>query len=359
MNARDRFRETMRFGNPDRVPYWEIIGYWQETIERWQNEGLPPDVHVREFFGLDRYERVPINLNLVPPFKEEVLEEKGNIRTIRDSSGIVKQVVRDGLQTIPHYISFPVKNRDDFAEFRKRLNPDSPCRLPAYWEDYKRCVAGRDYPLGVHAGSLFGWIRNWMGFETAALTLHDDPVLIEEMMDCITELVLKVTGKVVEEIPDIDYAIFWEDMCYKSGSIISPDHFRRFMVPRYRKITDMLRKHGIDVILVDCDGYIDELIPLWLEGGLTGVYPLEVAAGEDPVRLRREYGKDLLLVGGIDKRALAGSREDVEREVYGKVPFLIESGGWIPSVDHAVPPDVPYDNYRYYLELLRRIAEKG
>ena len=87
-----------------------------------------------------------------------------------------------------------------------------------------------------------------------------------------------------------------------------------------------------------------------------GDFALEAAAGEDPVALRRRYGKDLLLVGGIDKRALAKDRRDIEREVLAKAPFLLEHGGWIPSIDHAVPPDVPLENYRYYLSLLRKLA---
>jgi uroporphyrinogen decarboxylase len=128
------------------------------------------------------------------------------------------------------------------------------------------------------------------------------------------------------------------------------------MVPQYRRITDLLHRHGISAILVDCDGNHDELIPLWLDGGINGVFPLEVAAGEDPVALSRRYGKDLLLVGGIDKRALAKDLREIEREVLGKAPFLLEHGGWIPSIDHAVPPDVPLDNYRYYLSLLRKLA---
>jgi len=173
----------------------------------------------------------------------------------------------------------------------------------------------------------------------------------------LTDFIIDTIRRAVEEIPDLDYAIFWEDMAYRGGSLISPAHFKKFMVPRYRRITELVRSHGIDVIMVDCDGNHDELIPLWLEGGLNGVYPLEVQAGEDPVRLRKEYGKDLLMVGGIDKMVLDKNKKEIDRELERKVPSLIESGGWIPSIDHCVPANVPFESYMYYLGRLRQITE--
>ena len=356
MNDRERFRKTMHLESADRVPYWEVIGYWKETLERWQTEGMPDDVYPQVFFGMDRHELAPINVVLVPPFKEHVIEYDETTELVRDSSGTVCRRLRDG-SSIPKFVEFPVKDRQSFAEMKKRYRPDSPSRYPAYWEDYKRSVRNRDYPLGIHCGSLFGWPRNMMGLENIAVAFYDDPALIEEMMEFLTEFIINAIRRALEEIGDIEYAIFWEDMAYRGGSLISPTLFKKYMVPRYKRITELVRSNGIDVILVDCDGNHDELTPLWLEGGLNGVFPLEVQAGEDPVRLRKEYGKDLLMVGGINKMVLDKDRKDIDRELERKVPFLIQSGGWIPSIDHCVPANVPFDNYIYYLERLRAIAE--
>ena len=100
---------------------------------------------------------------------------------------------------------------------------------------------------------------------------------------------------------------------------------------------------------LDSDGNVEELIPLWLESGINGVYPMEVAAGMDVVKLRREYGKDLLMTGGIDKRVLARDRKAIDEELEAKIP-LAEQGGYIPHIDHAIPHDVPYENFAYYWE---------
>ena len=147
-------------------------------------------------------------------------------------------------------------------------------------------------------------------------------------------------------------------MCYNGGPLMSPKHFKRFLVPHYRRIVDLLHRHGVDVIWVDCDGRIDKLLPLWLESGINCMFPMEVGTwGADPIRYRRVYGKELLMMGGFDKRILAGSKGEIEAEVHRLAP-LVEEGGFIGFCDHRVPPDVPLENYWFYLETARRVWGK-
>lgn len=356
MNARERFLRTMHFEPVDRpflLPQW----IFPETIRRWRREGLPSDVHLNTYFGFDRYELVPINLSPLVTEKEEVIEEDAETKVVRDPLGGVKRVWKYHDLGMPQWLEYPIKNRDDWERFKERLNPASPCRYPQYWDDLKRTYRGRDYPLGIHAGSYYGWLRNWIGMEHLAVLYYDQPDWVHEMTDYIAEFVLATISRAVEEV-DLDFAVFWEDMAMKTGPLISPQLFREFMLPNYRKVTQYLRDHGIDIFLVDCDGCIDELIPLWLEGGVNGVYPIEVAAGCDVVAYRKQYGRDLILIGGIDKRALARDLATVKREVMSKVPELSAGGGYVPFVDHAVPPDVPFKNFCYYLELVKSGAQR-
>jgi len=99
----------------------------------------------------------------------------------------------------------------------------------------------------------------------ASIMMYDDPALMHEIMEHLTDFMIELIYAGAGRDRDIDYGIFWEDMCYKTASIISPKHFREFMVPRYKRITDVMRKYGVDIILVDSDGHVDELVPLWLE----------------------------------------------------------------------------------------------
>jgi uroporphyrinogen decarboxylase len=348
----------MHFEEVDRVPVWEMW-YWEDTLQRWYEEGLPNDVNLPEYFGVDRRERAPVNIHLCPRFDEVTLEETDKYRIYMDGDGVTRQEFKKGgRRSMPHWIEFPLKNRDDWKELKKRLNPDSPARYPCWWEDVKREWKGRDYPLSIPAGSIYGYLRNWIGVENLSVMFYDDPDFVHEMMDYMGDFIVSVIHRALDEV-HFDFAEMWEDMSYKTGSLLSPAMFREFMIPNYRKITSLLREHGVDVVFIDSDGNINELIPLWLETGINGFYPLEVVAGMDPVALRKKYGKDILLIGGINKIALAKGEDEIRRELESKIPFLCSQGGYIPWCDHLIPPDVSYKNYRFYLNMLKKMVNEA
>lgn len=355
MNDRERFFNWMNYHKVDRCPWWELW-YWRETLERWHDEGLPEDVHLNDYFGVDRRENVGVSVGLVPGFKEETIEETDEYRIYQDRDGRIRKEFKEkGDTTMPQWLRFPMETRDDWEKkIKPRLNPKSPCRYPLFWEDRKRGWQGRSHPISISAGSVFGWIRNWMGFERVCLTMYDDPEWIHEMMDYIADFIVTLITPALEEV-DIDYATMWEDMAYKSGPIISPKMFREFMLEPYKKITSCLHDHGVHLIFVDSDGDSGPLVPLWLEGGVTGFYPIERAAGMDPVALRKRYGRKLRLIGGIDKRAMAQGGAAVDAELANVAP-LIRDGGYIPWCDHLIPPDVSLENYLYYLRRMKELT---
>ena len=207
--------------------------------------------------------------------------------------------------------------------------------------------------MGLVFPGFFGQTRTWMGLKNLLLTFFKDPKLLHEIFDFWTDFIIEAIRPVVEARV-LDYAGYWEDMSYKNGPHISPSHFREFMLPYYKRVSDYLRKNGVDIIMVDTDGDANLLIPLFLEGGVNCLYPLEAQAGMDAVKLRKEYGHELLLIGNIDKKALIEGEDAIKKELDTKLPPLLKDGGYIPSVDHLVPIDVSYQNYLNYLKLLRR-----
>jgi len=355
MNSKERYYAITHYEPFDRLFRWEM-GPYEETTKRWQSEGMPTDKSLAELAGYDPMGGAPVNLGLIPGFSHEVLEETEEYRIYRDGDGGIKKIRKDTPPpAMPQYIRFSLQTRDDWQnDFVKRLDPNDPKRIAANWDELKEQYRNRDYPLGVNAGSLFGWLRNWMGVENITVMLYDDPVLVREMMDHIADLVVEVLKKVVFEV-DFDYAQMWEDMAYKSASLISPKHVREFMMPGYRRITDLLHSAGIDVIMLDSDGNVDELIPLWLECGINFIYPMEVAAGMDVVQLRKKFGKDLIIGGGMDKRILASNKDAIYEMVMSKKSVMLE-GGYVPGVDHAMPPDISWENFTYYRQLVNSIV---
>jgi uroporphyrinogen decarboxylase len=195
-----------------------------------------------------------------------------------------------------------------------------------------------------------------MGTVNLLTSFYRNPELVRSIIDFWADFLVESNKEAVESLKTegLDYVGIWEDFAYKHGPHLSPKIFREFMLPSYRKLTEFLKRNGIDLIFIDTDGNPTALIPSLLETGVNGLYPLEVTAGMDARVLRNEYRDNLLLIGNLDKRVLLRSKDEIRKEVESKVPLLAEKGGYIPSLDHTVPPDVPYENYLYYLDVLKK-----
>ena len=377
LSNRERFRAIARFERPGELDTRDA--FWQETLILWVEKGAPPELTNSSFRGnyfgynhrrgtreivsglinapymagdVEAYLAMP---PIIPQFEPKVLKQDENTITMINQGGQTVKVFKNDPQKMPMFLDHPVVDRDTWKEYKKRLDPDTPERWPADWDWFADKMNSRDFPVVLSVGSFFGFLREWMGLERLLYTFHDDPALVEDMMDTMLILEIEVIKRTVKKVK-VDMASFWEDMCYKSGPLISPAMFRKFMMPRYHQITDLLHENGIDIIFVDSDGNVKELIPLWLEVDINYIWPLEVAAGNDAVALRKKYGKNVILGGGIDKRALIKGKEAIREEVMSKVPFLLEQGGYFPSVDHLVPTDVSFENYCYYINTMREVA---
>ena len=163
-------------------------------------------------------------------------------------------------------------------------------------------------------------------------------VLVEDFLD-------QVLGKI-----DFDFATGWEDICFKNGPIVSVDFFRDQVLPRYKRISKKLHAVGIDIWYTDCDGDVRPILPLLLEGGINCLFPFEVNGSDHPSELLNEYGKDLHIMGGVDKMALGQGPVAIKAYLETLVP-LVERGGYIPFCDHLCPPNVKQEDYLYYLDL--------
>lgn len=271
MNARERFLAVTHFEKPDRLPIMEHLGYWPETVERWEQEGLEPGTDLTEYFGYDPFGWVNVDFNFVPPFEVEVIREDDETQVVRDVTGVLKQEFKHG-SAMPHYIDFPIKTREDFLALKERLKPDSPDRYPADWDKKVAAWQNRDYPLAVVARGLLAFLRDFMDFQDMSMTFLTDPNWVAEMMDFHTDFLLRLWDKLLTDV-DVDMIQIGEDMAYKTGPMISPDLVRHFMVPRYKKLTDFWKSKGVDIIFVDSDGDVRSLIPLYLEGGVRVSFP--------------------------------------------------------------------------------------
>ena len=373
MNYRENVNAILHYQPFEKMPIVSF-GYWGETVQKWADEG---HITREEADGYCRYgdnsesdrsimKRLGFDFNwnscyggnvgLYPAFERKVLEQKADGgQVIRDEQGLIV-LVKPGVVSIPAEIGTTLTDRDVWEkEYLPRLQWEAERIDTSLFESLKD-DSQRQLPMGLHCGSLMGYMRNLLGVEELSYLYVDDPELYEEIANTLAGLCYQSVKAILETGAKFDYAHFWEDICYKNGPLVSPDGFRQMIGPHYRKITNLLKEHGVDIVSVDCDGWIDALLPIWLENGVNTMFPIEVGTWNASIAPWREkYGKDLRGVGGMNKTVFARDYQAVDQEVERLRP-LMELGGYIPCPDHRIAPDAKFENVQYYCEKMKSLT---
>ncbi|HUT23120.1 MAG TPA: uroporphyrinogen decarboxylase family protein [Sumerlaeia bacterium] len=357
MDHRERFVRTLTGRKVDRVPFIKVFGGANAVIPRWERErpGISQCIdEILRFEGEYRgWQIAPVNMGLSRVGKTEILQENEARIVQRRGDGTV-EILQKGSDFHHQTVEWPVKDRRDWDRVKSRhMQADDPGRFPDDWAACVERFRARDYPLQLTHGGVYGFARNLMGDEALAYAFYEAPDLVHDVMDSYTEMAISIWGKMVEDA-DFDLIECWEDMAFRSGSMVSPGIFREFMKPNYLKIAAFAKEHGVGIILVDSDGYIDDLTPLMLESGVTAMYPYEAQSGCDVGKMLDRHPR-LGAIGGLDKQAMARGREAIDREME-RARRLIRKGRFIPGPDHFVLSDVSWESYRYFMESLREVV---
>ncbi len=325
MTNRERFRRVMSFQPVDRLPIIEWATWWDQTVNRWHREGLPPDLTdafaIRCHFGLD-------------PFQQAWLRGVGPGAPAPASHGA-------GLL-----------GGRDYRDLRPFLYPDDMFdpRVAGAWGEQQ---GAGDLVVWITLEGFFWFPRTLMGIERHLYSFYDEPELLHEINRDLLDYNLRCLERFCAFcVPD--FMTLAEDMSYNHGPMLSEEHFEEFVAPYYRQIVPALEARGT-LPLVDTDGDITALVPWMQRVGVRGFLPLERMAGVDVNQLRRDH-RDLLMIGAFDKTVMHLGEARIRQEFERLLPVM-RSGGYIPSVDHQTPPEVSLEDYLLYLRLLREYTE--
>ena len=322
MNSRTRFLEAMRFGKPDRVPYFEE-GIRKDVQAAWHKQGLTPDADLTKMFVTDEREEIDLEVNPHPWPKR-----------------------------------WPSTSAD-LKAYAASLDPNDRSRLPKNWKQQVPAWKDRQHVLMMRVQIGFFetmGVEGWQRFRELMLLMRNDPGFVREMMRINGEFVAALTGRLLKEV-QIDAAVFSEPIGDNHGPLISPKMYTDFVLSSYRPILQVLHDHAVDLIILRTYANARLLIPVLLENGLDCLWACEVNnAAMDYRSLRKEFGRRLRLIGGVDLDALREGKAAIRREVEQKVPPLLEQGGYVPLADGRVRADIPFENYVYYRELLEKVT---
>lgn len=386
MNNRERARAILHYEDYDRMPVVHF-GYWRETLDKWAVEGHiteeqartwgdgnPTDDAIAQKLGFDFNWSTCFSpdTRLRPAFETKVVETfpDGSRHVLNGEGTVILE--KDDATSIPKEIEHLLKDRASWeALYLPKLQFEMERITHAHVNVDGQMVrfdqGGLDYlkrgvwsnPYGLHVGSLFGVIRNWLGIVGLSYLMIDDPGLFDEIIDTTAELCYQSTKTTLELVcPDggpapFDFAHYWEDISFKSGPLISPRIFRKKVGPHYRRINELVNAYGIDIVSLDSDGDVTKLVSVWLDNGVNTMFPIEVGTwGSSIAPWRETYGKALRGVGGMNKVIFTRDYAAVDAEIERLKP-LVDLGGYIPCPDHRLAPDSKWENVQYYCERMR------
>jgi hypothetical protein len=387
LTSRERYLRTCTFEILEKP--WIRWGsfVWPQTEKNWRKEGYD-GASLDDVFGLDRLDRVDPYYGPMPEFAHEVLEEDETTVTYINEEGIHMKEFKESADTsMPQFLRFPVETREDYRKFKaERLELVPDLRFPDSWKEQvtkggrsqttvgvsiaqsegdtidrqKAKATKEEYPRLCWAdrwGGFFGALRNLFGVESLCMAFYDKPKLLEEIMDDRADAIIEITKETLKHTK-FETFWYWEDMAFKNGPLVSPEMFREFALPRYKRVNEWLRSQGIKHIGLDSDGNIWDLIPIWIDAGIDTLWPFEVQAGMDVNAVRREFGKAFVMFGGIDKKEIAKGGGYLRAEVDRIMP-AVELGGYIPELDHSVHPDISWPTFCEYIEYLSKRLDWG
>jgi hypothetical protein len=326
MTEQQRFLATLGAGEADRFPFFDLEPA-ESTVEIWQRDGLPPDTSVAEHFGLETHVSVGLQLRSKPFY-----------------GGACD--LADGLEA-----------------FDRHYDPDDPDRYPEDLEELCRQVRREGKVLYVDAsgGGLLQMlgVSDWDSLIAASDALVNRPAYVEALMERTTDFHCVCLDRVLSRVK-VDYASMYEPIASNAGPVVSPSMFERFAMPGYRRILDLLKEHGVDLrIMCTTGGDLSLLLPSLLDAGINGLWISNIVSEEmEYSALRREYGGDVALIGGIDSTALTSGEDAVMRAVEETVPPLLEGGRYIPCLSDRPRDNTPFAMYSFYRKLLAGIAKQ-
>jgi len=360
---------------PDYFPV-EPCGFWKETIERWHKEGLSigSDPNIETGLNDSWFSALPLNSGMFPEHDIKIISEDNRYVVLIDELGVKKKMMKNDYyssqgkiklagetSSMSEWLEFPVKTLADWEKlFSQRFKSDLEGRVPENWDSIKEGLKNQskekiilyyDFP----GFGSFGAIRQLMGYENMVMACTDCPDLVHRMISDLTDHFISLFKQVFFDIR-FDMAMLFEDMCYKQGSLISPQMFTEFFGNMYIRLSAFFKENGIDQLHIDTDGNAVKMLPSFLKVGVTGIFPLEVQSGMNPGEIR-ELHPSLILKGGIDKRALVCDKETIEKEVKSKFEIAWRMKKYLPWIDHGIPPDVSWDNFRYFIDIYKKYAK--
>jgi len=361
LTSKERFDRILKHQPVDRVGLFEV--YWKETVQNWVAQGYfaRPEM-VSDHFGLDVRrtggEITPgdykiINLVANVDSADQIVEETETVKLIRDGNGALLRWNKNA-SGAPEHVDFTVKDRRGWEEhIRPALLDERTYERRINFSHYRdlRAKCARDNRfMACGIVGPFDQMSPMCGHEHLLMGMALDGEWVRQMADLYATVGIRLLEILFEREGLPDGLWVWDDLGFKNRPFMSPKMYREILYPAHKKLFDFAHGRHLPVIL-HCDGYVEALIPSLIEAGINCLQPLEAKAGMDLLKLKKRFGDQIALIGGMDERILeTNDCRAVEAELLSKLPQAMAGSGYVLQVDHSVSPLVDYTTYKYFVE---------
>ena len=352
MTSRERILRTYKRQEVDRIPM--VDSAWAGTIKRWKSEGMPQNADWQDYFGFDKI--IKITPDNSPRFEHKVLEQNDRY-TVRTTKWGQTQRVFSELDSTPETLECYYNTRERWEEAKTRMLDGDPSRIG--WENLKN-----NHARWTEEGR-FRQLVLWFGFDVAhshmigteelLIAMYDDPEWVTDVFDTYLKVSLDLCQKILDAGYEFDGVFWYDDMGYKNTTFFSPAIYRELLKPYHKKAVDWAHERGLVTELHSC-GFVEPLIPDIVDIVVEMLNPLEIKAGMDPSKLKREFGDKLAFHGGINAQ-IWDKPELIRAEMERIIPLMKEGGGYIFASDHSIPNSVSFENMQMISDLAHKLGK--
>ena len=345
----ERISRILKREPVDRIGLYEH--FWPDTYKSYEDKGfVSKGESLEDHFNLDLREAWVLNSVADLDFPGEVLEETDDTILVRDGNGAVLRHHKKH-DTTPEHVDFAVKNRKDWEKVREKLIDVDPRRIN--FEAYRNAKAhakAHNKFFCLSGVNVFEMMHPICGHEYMLMGMALEPDWIKDMVSVYAELCLNLQEVLFAEEGLPDGIWYYEDMGFKNRPFMSPDMYKEMLFPAHKRTVGFAHERNLPVIMHVC-GFVEPLLPGIVEAGVDCLQAIEIKAGMDLLRIYKNYGDVLSLMGGIDVRALySNDRATIDRELEAKIPIVKQGLGYCLHSDHSIPKTVEYDTLRYFIE---------
>ncbi len=352
MTGYERFMTALlRQGEPDRVPLWELIVN-EPTLSAWGARSLEEFVEMEDLDGITIFEDMRLELLGAKEQQELVWRGRtivaGTRQVVRDEWGIVWGITDFG---IPYPIDGPIKEPSDLKTYTPP-DPEAPHRLQSLREAVRRFKGRKAIVFLTHDGFEFPhYLRG--GMENLLLDYYDNPRLAHELAEMVIDYKVRLMRRAIRE--GADAIVCGDDYANQHGTVMSPQHFREFVLPYLKRSIDAAHDEGVPFIK-HTDGNVWAILDDMVQAGIDALDPIEPAAGMDIGEVKMKYGNRIAVVGNVDCSFLLtrGTSEEVEEAVKETIAKASPGGGHILASSNSIHPAVKPENYKAMIEAAKR-----